>query len=137
MQPLAIQPLLRAPPALSSASGESAVQSMFPRYLFESRQTLRKVTVGGWSYVWAGLFGPFYVLSKGGRQYVFHALALAAGLTLAFAALLAVTTYVSAIQQTIALVLALPVVLLVQSVKAVAILKTAYRRRGWRVRTAD
>ena len=110
---------------------------MFPRYLLESRQTMRSVNIGGWSYVWAGLFGPLYVLFKGGRLYVFHALALTAGLTLAFAALLAVTTYVSAALQTVAIVVALPVVLLVQSVKTVAILKTAYRRRGWRVRTAD
>jgi hypothetical protein len=110
---------------------------MFPRYLFESRQTKRNVTVGGWSYVWAGLLGPLYVLSKGGRQYVFHALALTAGLMLAVAVLLAVTTYVSAVLQTVALILALPVVLIVQSVKTVEILRTAYRRRGWRVRTAD
>jgi hypothetical protein len=37
----------------------------------------------------------------------------------------------------IAIILALPIGLLVQSLKTVAILKTAYRRRGWRVRTAD
>jgi hypothetical protein len=110
---------------------------MFPRYRFESRQTMRTVTIGGWSYVWAGLFGPLYVLARGGRLYVFHALALSAGLTLAFAALLAVTTYVSAALQTVAIVLALPIMLLVQSVKTVAILRTAYRRRGWRVRAAD
>ena len=110
---------------------------MFPRFLFESRQTARNVTVGGWSYVWAGLFGPLYVLSKGGRKYVVHALALTAGLMFAFAALLAVTSYVSAALQTVALILALPVGLVVHSVKTIAILKTAYRRRGWRVRTAD
>jgi hypothetical protein len=137
MQPLAVLPLLRAPPALSSASSESAVQSMFPRYLFESRQTERNVTVGGWSYVWAGLLGPLYVLCKGGRQYVFHALALTAALMLALTALVAVTSYITAVMQTIAIILALPIGLLVQSVKTVAILKTAYRRRGWRVRTAD
>lgn len=110
---------------------------MFPRYLFESRNTRRRIDVGGWSYLWAGLFGPVYVLSKGGGQYVLHALALAVGLTLALAVLVAATSYVSAFQQTVIVCIAVPAGFLFQSVKTVNILTTSYRRRGWRVRMAD
>ena len=110
---------------------------MFPPYLFESRQSQRRIVVGGWSYLWAGLFGPVYVLAKGGGRYVLHALALSLGLTLALAALVAATSYVSAFQQTLAVCAAVPVALVFQSVKTIDILRTSYRRRGWRVRMAD
>ncbi len=56
---------------------------MFSRYQFESRSSVRRLAVGRWSYLWAGLLGPVYVLSNGGGWYVLHALALSAGLTLA------------------------------------------------------
>jgi|SRR5476649_2069331 hypothetical protein len=110
---------------------------MFAPYLFESRQTQRRVTLGRWSYLWAGLFGPAYVLSKGGGWYVLQALALTLGLTLAFAGLVAATSYVPAFQQTVVVCIAVPVGLIFQSVKTVAILRTSYRRRGWRVRMND
>jgi len=110
---------------------------MFSRYQFESRSSVRRLAVGRWSYLWAGLLGPVYVLSKGGGWYVLHALALSAGLTLALVALVAATSYVAAFQQVVVLCIAVPAVLVFQSVKTVSILKTSYRRRGWRVRMAD
>src|SRR5476651_716920 len=110
---------------------------MFPRYLFESRQSHRRVVVRRLSYLWAGLFGPFYVLSKGGGLYVVQALALTAALTVALAALVAVTSYISAFQQTVLVCIAVPVVLVFQAMKTVNILKTSYRRRGWRTRMVD
>jgi hypothetical protein len=110
---------------------------MFALYLFENRQTKKYVSVGGWSYVWAGLFGPLYVLAKGGRSSTFRSLVLTVFLTLILVGLVAVTSYIPAIQQVIVVMGAIPVVLLVQSVKTVEILKNTYRLRGWKIRTGD
>ncbi len=110
---------------------------MFSPYTLESRSSVRRLTVGRWSYLWAGLFGPLYVLSKGGGWYALQALALSVGLTLLLVALVAATSYIAAFQQVVLVCIAVPIVLVFQAVKTVNILKTSYRRRGWRVRMAD
>ena len=110
---------------------------MFPHFVFESRATERRIVVGAWSYLWAGLFGPVYVLSKGGGKYALQALALSVALTLGLTALVAATSYISAFQQTVVVCIAVPAVILFQSLKTIGILRTSYRRRGWRVRISD
>jgi hypothetical protein len=110
---------------------------MFASYLLENRTTRRRIAIRGWSYVWAGLFGPFYVLSKGGRRSVFGAIALSLALTLVLVGVVGATSYIPALQQVIVVPLALGAVLVVQSVKIVDILRNSYRHRGWKVRMAD
>ena len=110
---------------------------MFAPYLIESRQTRTRVSIGRWSYIWAGLFGPLYVLAKGGRGHTFYALALTVVLTLVLVGVVGATSFIPAFQQVWVVVASVPVVLAVQAVKTVEILKSAYRQRGWRVRTPD
>jgi hypothetical protein len=110
---------------------------MFAPYLLESRQTRTRVNIGRWSYVWAGLFGPLYVLAKGGRIHTLYALALTVVLTVILVGVVGATSFIPAFQQVWVVCASIPVVLTVQAVKTVEILKSAYRQRGWRVRTAD
>jgi hypothetical protein len=112
---------------------------MFAHYLIEDRKTGKHMSIGGWSYVWAGIFGPLYVLSKGSRGafVIIKAFALSMGLALILVGVVGATSYIAALHQVILVVSAFVVVLLVQSVKTVELLRNAYRQRGWRVRLAD
>jgi hypothetical protein len=113
--------------------------NIFAHYLIEDRQTGKRMSITGWSYLWAGMFGPLYVVSKGGRGAfnILKTFALSFGLAVILVGVVGATSYIAALQQVIVVAVALLGVLLVQSVKTVEILRTTYRQRGWRVRLAD
>jgi hypothetical protein len=90
--------------------------------------------VAGWSYVWAGLFGAFWVLGQGFGKYFPRALAANVGFILLIVAVAAVTSFIKPLYQLFVLVLAVPGVFAAQSLYMVSIVRTAYRRRGWMTR---
>lgn len=110
---------------------------MFDRYTFEDpRDETRRVTVGRGGYVAAGLIGSVYVLWKaGGGAFV---AALPAHLLLS-GMLVAVTAVTSlalpGTQQLLALIVAIPAILVVQSLMMIQVVRKAFRRRGWLVDT--
>ncbi|MFI4998672.1 MAG: hypothetical protein ACHQK9_02230 [Reyranellales bacterium] len=106
----------------------------FKTYRFEHPKTEQSILVGGWSYVWAGLFGAFWVLSMGFGKYFLRALATNIGFLLVLVVFVGVTSYVKPLYQLFALVLAMPTFFVAQGVSMVSIVRTAFRRRGWMTR---
>ena len=107
---------------------------MFTTYRFEHPKTEQSIIVGGWSYVWAGLFGAFWVLWMGCGSYFLRALAVNIGIFLALVAVAGMTSYVQPAYQLIALLVAVPAAVVIQSQAMVSLVRTAYRRRGWMTR---
>jgi hypothetical protein len=109
---------------------------IFTSWRFEHPKTERNVRVGGWSYVWAGLFGAGYVwwLGHGNvLQAVAVNIVLVAGTIVGIFALIGLGL-VAPIYQAFAIVAALPTLIAVQGHMMVSIIKTGFRRRGWLVR---
>jgi hypothetical protein len=92
------------------------------------------IVLEGWSYVWASLFGPLYVLYHG---FKWRALAML-GLSIAIAGAVTGIIVVIAVVMDAATVLlpamvVLPIIgLIVQGVIAVELVFYGYLRRGWR-----
>lgn len=113
---------------------DPTVDSLFRTYRFDNLETEESHYIDEWSYVWAGLTGPFYVLAKG---FVLSALLMVL-VTLALAAMAAVGLVVvvgiadSLLVSLIACV-ALPVgALFLQSEIAIRLVRAGYIRRGLR-----
>jgi hypothetical protein len=106
---------------------------MFERHSYEHpRDETRRVTVGAGGYLAAGLTGSLYVLWKAGKtgfiaSFVPHVLIVLA--------LIASTGFTSLIlpsgQQLIILVVAIPALLVFQSIYMVGIINRTYLDRGW------
>lgn len=106
---------------------------MFQRHCYEHpRDETHRITVGAGGYVAAGLTGSLYVLWKAGKagfvaSFVPHVL-----ITLA---LIATTGFTSVVlpsaQQFIILIVAVPGVLIFQSIYMVGIINRTYLDRGW------
>jgi hypothetical protein len=92
--------------------------------------------VTGWGYLWAGLFGAFYVWSKGCRPQFWKALAFNIGYAALFIGAWGATSIpqVPVRIQGLFLLALVPTLILVQANTMVGIIKEAYRRRGWMVR---
>lgn len=90
----------------------------------------------GWGYLWAGLFGAFYVWAKGCRPQFWKALALNFGYGLLYIGVVGVTSMpqVPPLFQAVTIVAGVPIVILIQANTMIRIIKEAYRRRGWLVR---
>ncbi len=107
---------------------------MFRTYRFDDLANEETHYIDEWSYVWAGLFGPFYVLAKG-----FFLLAILMALvTVAIAAgavfgLLVVVNLGGSLMLSLISCVAFPVgALFFQSEIAVRLVRAGYRRRGLR-----
>jgi hypothetical protein len=106
---------------------------MFERHSYEHpRDETHRVTVGAGGYLAAGLTGSLYVLWKAGKtgfiaSFVPHVLIMLA--------LIATTGFTSLIlpsgQQLIILVVAIPAILVFQSIYMVGIINRTYLDRGW------
>jgi hypothetical protein len=107
-------------------------------YRFEHPRTEDSVQVGGWSYLWAGLFGALYVWHKGCRAQVWKALAFNIGYGVLYIGVVGITSVpqVPPLVQAVAIVAGIPIVILVQGNTMIRIIKEAYRRRGWMIRLA-
>ena len=89
-----------------------------------------------WSYLWAGLFGAFYVMWKGMNARFLAALAINVGFTLLAVGVIGATSFpfVPKRMQAIAIVGMVPVLIAMQGTVMVRLIRDGYRRRGWRVR---
>jgi hypothetical protein len=107
---------------------------MLRTYQFDHPTTNESRLLDGWSYLWASLFGPFYVVVRG---FPVHALAM-----IPISAAIAVTAFVgfgfvdwilgSQLITMIALFATPILALAAQGVAAIEIVRVGYRRRGWR-----
>ena len=107
---------------------------MFRTYRFDDLANEESYFIDEWSYVWAGLVGPFYVLAKGFflSAALMALITVALGAGAAFALLVVVNVADSLLLSLIACV-ALPLgALLLQSEIAVRLVRAGYRRRGMR-----
>lgn len=108
---------------------------MFRGYRFEHPRNETVVEVGGWSYLWAGLFGAFYIWWLGFGRLFPRAFAINLGYLSVFIAVWAVTSYVVPLRIQAAILLAMiPILILVQGTTMLRIIRDAYRHRGWTVR---
>ena len=108
------------------------MQSPLRTYHLDEPETGRTETLGGLSYLWAGLFGPLYVLLKGLIGPAFVMLAVSLGITAATVmAFMAVASVMFRAESVIVLILLPPAALFIQGVVGVRMVRTAYLRRGW------
>jgi hypothetical protein len=106
---------------------------MFETFYFEHPQDeTHRVTVGAGGYLAAGLTGSLYVLWKAGKTgfmaaFVPHLLIMSA--------LVATTGFTSLIvpsgQQLVILIVAIPAMLVFQSIYMIRVINQAYLDRGW------
>ena len=108
---------------------------MFRGYRFEHPRNETVVEVGGWSYLWAGLFGAFYLWQKGFGRLFPRAFAVNLGYLVLFVGVWAVTSYVVALRiQAAILLIMIPILTIAQGTTMLRMLRDAYRRRGWMIR---
>jgi hypothetical protein len=109
---------------------------VFGGYRFEHPRTEAAVEVGGWSYLWAGLFGAFYVWNKGFRHLFLKALAINIGYSLVFVAVWIATSVpqVPIKIQALVLLALVPILILVQGNTMIRMVRDGFRRRGWMIR---
>ena len=110
--------------------------AVFGGYRFEHPKTEASVEVGGWGYLWAGLFGAFYVWHKGCRPQFLKAFAFNIAYALLYVSVVGLTSMpqVPAMIQAVAIIAGVPVIILMQANQMIRIIRDAYRRRGWLVR---
>ena len=108
--------------------------SVLETYLFDHPETNESRLLDGWSYFWASLFGPLYVLFHG-----FPLLALLMvpiGAAIAFAAFVGffvVDAFLSSgIASIVALAAMIVAALTAQGIAGIQLLRVGYLRRGWR-----
>jgi hypothetical protein len=108
---------------------------VFRGYRFEHPRHETVVEVGGWSYLWAGLFGAFYVWRLGFGRLFPKAFAINLCYLLFFVGVWAVTSYVVPIQiQAVILLAMIPTLTIAQGATMLRMIRDAYRHRGWMVR---
>ena len=108
---------------------------MFRGYRFEHPRNETVVEVGGWSYLWAGLFGAFYLWRKGFGRLFLRAFAINLGYLFFYIGVWAVTSYVVVLRiQAAILLVMIPALMIAQGATMLRMLRDAYRRRGWLVR---
>jgi hypothetical protein len=106
----------------------------FPTYEVEEPESHAVSSLGGGSYVAAGLLGCFYVLLKGFVGRFFLALALdLAGIAAAAFVMMVLANYMGGIDAFFAMFIVLLGLCVVRSVPMIAIVKNGYRHRGWTV----
>jgi hypothetical protein len=107
---------------------------MFRSLRFSDPRSDKKVRIGKMSYVWAGLFGPFFVLVKAGPVRALLSLGLTLACAIGLFGFVANIHYVPDTLRPVALLLAVPGVLLFHSMQTVALVTNYYRQLHWVVR---
>ena len=107
---------------------------MFDTYRFDNLETDESHLLDGWSYVWAALGGPVYVLAKGFVASALLMLVISAVIAAAATGALIFTVgFLDNQLISVIAVIATPVVALsAQSVCAIELVRMGYIRRGWR-----
>lgn len=106
---------------------------MLSGYRFEHPSNEERFAViGGWSYLWAGLFGAAYLSAKGFGNHFAKALLINIAFLLLFLGMLGFSFALTpALVQWAVIVLSVPVVVVLQGVAMIRIIRDGYRRRGW------
>jgi hypothetical protein len=108
---------------------------VFRGYRFEHPRNETVVEVGGWSYLWAGLFGAFYVWRLGFRRLFLKAFAINLAYLSFFTGVWAVTSYVVPLRiQAVVLLAMIPTLTIAQGATMLRMIRDAYRHRGWMIR---
>ena len=111
---------------------------MFPTYYFVDTSDEKTVRIGNISYLFAGFLGPAYVLVKSGPRKLLQSLCWSIGCALGtFAFVVKGLPYVPGDLQPAFLLVGIPAVFLLHSVKTVGLVRSALDQRGWRSRQAD
>lgn len=110
------------------------IHRYFPTYEVEEPESHEVSSLGGGSYMAAGLLGSLYVLSKGFVGRFFLALAVdLAGFAAAGLVVMVLVNYLGGAEAYIAMLVVVIGMCVVRSVPMIAIVKNGYRRRGWTV----
>jgi hypothetical protein len=88
----------------------------------------------GWSYLWAGLFGAFYVRWVGLSARFMSSLAVTICFLFIGAAVVIGASYLPWLLQVAILLVVLPGLVIGQSLIMTSLIRRAFRRRGWLVR---
>jgi hypothetical protein len=109
---------------------------VFGGYRFEHPRTEVTVDVGGWSYLWAGLFGAFYVWRKGFPQLFWKAFAYNIVYAVVFFGVWFATSIPQVPIKFQALILLglVPTLILLQANQMIRMVRDGYRRKGWMIR---
>ena len=107
---------------------------MFEFYRFDNLETDESHVLDGWSYLWAALGGPIYVLIKGFVTLAILMVLVSAIVAAAAAGALVFTVgFLDHQVINIVAVVAIPVAALAaQGVVAIELVRMGYIRRGWR-----
>jgi hypothetical protein len=107
---------------------------LFETYRLDNLETDESQFLDGWSYFWAALGGPLYVLLRGFPKHA--AIMLPISIVLAVTAAGLVIAVTGLVDQTMLNVIALigipAAALAVQSIIAIQLMRAAFIQRGWR-----
>ncbi len=110
---------------------------MFKTYRIKNFVTDEEFHIGKWSYVWAGMLGPFYAVFKAGPGCVIRSALLSLACAAMFFMLLVNLNRVPQSLQAIALIFGIVAVLLVHSSLTISFILKYYRKqRRWSVRAS-
>jgi hypothetical protein len=107
---------------------------VFPSHRIDHPHFDNSIILEGWSYVWASLFGPFYVLYHGFKWRALAMLGLSIVIAAAAAGIVAVIAVaMDAVTIVIPAMVVTPLVgLVIQGLIAIQLVFLGYLKRGWR-----
>jgi len=104
-------------------------------YRFEHPKTERSITIGGWSYLWAGLLGAIYVWWVGFGS-VLQPLAINIAFAIGVIAIALGTSVLPSVQQLLVILVVVPLAIFTQGSLMITLIRDGFRKRGWLVRVA-
>jgi len=104
-------------------------------YRFEHPKTEQTITIGGWSYLWAGFVGAGYVWWVGYGS-VLQALAINIAFVIGLIAIVLGTSVLPSIQQLLVILVIVPLAVFSQASLMISLIRDGFRKRGWLVRVA-
>jgi hypothetical protein len=104
-------------------------------YRFEHPKTEQTITIGGWSYLWAGFVGAGYVWWVGYGS-VLQALAINIAFAIGLIAIVLGTSVLPSIQQLLVILVIVPLAVFSQASLMISLIRDGFRKRGWLVRVA-
>lgn len=109
---------------------------MFRGYRFEHPRNETTIECGGWAYLWAGLFGAFYVWRMGFGKLFPKAFAINVLFAVIFLAMFfgGLSVVRSALQWYALQIIGIPLLIVIQGTMMLRMIRDGYRRRGWLVR---
>ena len=102
-------------------------------YRFEHPKTERTITIGGWSYLWAGLLGAGYVWWIGYGSLL-QAVVINIALPVGGVAVVFGSSILPSVQQFFIILVVVPLAVFIQGSLMIRLIRDGFRRRGWLVR---